>query len=140
FAAWRSFSRWLQRGWRAIHRELGLRPSYFRAFEWTPGSDLRGHPHFHIWLLCPFIDFHEALEEWRKALIAAGVVFAPGETPILDIREIVARPNEFMHELVKGDDAIKFSLVVTTRAGEDVAEYITGWSLAAEILGSRVPV
>jgi hypothetical protein len=47
--------------------------AWLRNFEWTPGkSDLLGHPHFHIWLLCPYIDEKVIRHFWRCALRTVG--------------------------------------------------------------------
>jgi len=46
--------------------------AWFRTFEWTPGRDGRGHPHFHFWLLCPFLDPHFVRRAWAQALRTAG--------------------------------------------------------------------
>ncbi len=74
FEAWPEFARRVQRwerqgtvqdgvskhpdGRKKVRRDL---TAYYRAFEWTPGADDLGHPHFHIWLHSPFLeedDFH----------------------------------------------------------------------------------
>jgi hypothetical protein len=46
--------------------------AWFRTFEWTPGSDGRGHPHFHFWLLSPYLDVAFLRQAWAQALHTAG--------------------------------------------------------------------
>ena len=45
-----------------VERVRGLCHSV-RVFEWTPGADGNGHPHFHVWHFGPYIP-HELLVEW----------------------------------------------------------------------------
>lgn len=75
YAAWKIFLKRLN-GW--IRKKLGptkaerkegiehtvreVGTCWHRAFEWTPGADGMGHPHFHLWMLSPWIpeqDEHE---------------------------------------------------------------------------------
>lgn len=37
-----------------------------RVFEWTPGADGQGHPHFHVWHFGPYIP-HDMIEAWWSA-------------------------------------------------------------------------
>jgi len=68
--AWEHFRRWLGRQLEeevpGPRRRVGGRlekrrrrriigTSYSRGFEWTPGEDGMGHPHFHLWVLSPFL-------------------------------------------------------------------------------------
>lgn len=55
FRAWRFFSLALNRYWRRVEKHTGSRPVHHRAFEWTPGRDLKGHPHFHVWMFSPYL-------------------------------------------------------------------------------------
>jgi hypothetical protein len=58
------FARFRRGQWTEKHMTLGRahaeRPfspeRFYRFFEWTPGHDQLGHPHFHVWLLCGWID------------------------------------------------------------------------------------
>jgi hypothetical protein len=44
---------------------------WVRHVEWTPGSDLQGHPHYHFWFLGPYLP-HAILEAiWTRAVLAA---------------------------------------------------------------------
>lgn len=52
---WAALSRFWKR-FRKLNKPLfadGL--EFYRCFEWTPGSDGLGHPHFHVWLLAPWL-------------------------------------------------------------------------------------
>jgi len=71
--AWRAFTNRL-RQWA---REVVKRPiAWYRAFEWTPGNDELGHPHFHVWLFSPFLPVKSVQRWWRAALAAEGVEIA----------------------------------------------------------------
>jgi hypothetical protein len=50
--AWRLFRRWMRDYWRERDAP-GVK--WYSAQEWTPGDDGKGHPHRHIWILCPFV-------------------------------------------------------------------------------------
>lgn len=41
--------------------------SSLRVFEWTPGDDGLGHPHFHVWLFSPFLDVAWLRSLWSRA-------------------------------------------------------------------------
>jgi hypothetical protein len=45
-----------------------LSAEFFRVFEWTIGDDGRGHPHLHVWLLCPYLERDELQRWWGEAL------------------------------------------------------------------------
>lgn len=52
FAAWPIFLRIF----RKVFRQLGIEPpTVHRSFEWTPGNDGQGHPHFHCYMFSPFV-------------------------------------------------------------------------------------
>ncbi len=68
----RRFTRELQRHLRAPWGETvppTVGACWHRCFEWTPGEDGLGHPHFHMWLLSPWIP---VADEHRIASVAAG--------------------------------------------------------------------
>lgn len=70
FEAWPRFLRKVNRHWRD-RRERHA--TYHRAFEWTPGkSDAHGHPHFHVYLWCPWIDARYLTSLWAEALREVG--------------------------------------------------------------------
>jgi hypothetical protein len=136
FEAWRTFSRWFQKSWRELPGSHGVKPAFHRSFEWTPGNDGLGHPHFHVWLLCPFLPYKDARAVWRTALEHAGMVLDDDEPTIIHISEVRTRPAEFGHELLKGADAVRFAKLDI--GGEDVFEYATGWSIVDVARDGRV--
>ena len=159
FEAWRRFTISLRKHWLgqriSVLLGLGLKRSearararveqriaperYYRFFEWTPGHDLKGHPHFHVWMLCPFLDRDWVSSTWAASL--RGVGCALEVSPIVDVREIRTRPNEMARELLKTKDAIKLSrLEIVGRAGQDLIEYADGWTIVDAVASGRVPV
>lgn len=40
---------------------------YSQQFEWTPGDDGQGHPHWHTWLFSPYLPHAMAERVWRQA-------------------------------------------------------------------------
>ncbi|MGC4088725.1 MAG: hypothetical protein QM756_12670 [Polyangiaceae bacterium] len=71
---------------------------WFRVFEWTPGADGFGHPHFHVWIFSPFIHVNSVCEWWRHALESVG-----GEVVdhvVVDLRA-VTEPSDASNELIK---------------------------------------
>jgi hypothetical protein len=78
----KALKRWLQP---ATHSSA---VAWFRTFEWTPGKDGRGHPHFHWWMLCPYLDREVVLEAWAQALRTAGVQRATKDNVIVYIQEV----------------------------------------------------
>jgi hypothetical protein len=80
-------------------RSLNIRAvEWFRVFEWTPGTDGFGHPHFHVWLFSPFIDKELVRDWWRHALEGAG--YPVGEHLVIDLRR-VEDPTSAARELIK---------------------------------------
>jgi len=63
---WRRFRAWL---W---HR-VGARP-FVLVWEFTPGDDGKGHPHAHVAIPLPFIEYDKCREEWERATDGAGLV------------------------------------------------------------------
>jgi hypothetical protein len=157
FAAWRLFTialrkHWLERA-AAGHVAGGMKKSealtraraeharsperFYRFFEWTPGHDQLGHPHFHVWMLCGWIDHRWIASTWGACLRRAGACFE-GEA-IVDVRQIRTRAGEWMRELVKLRDAVKLSrLELEGRGGEDLVEYADGWTIVDASNGGRV--
>jgi hypothetical protein len=83
---------------------------WFRVFEWTPGEDGLGHPHFHLWLFSPFIDVDLIREWWAHALAAEGCA---ATRVIVDIKA-VTDPRTAAVEL------IKYMLKDITASGEKI--------------------
>lgn len=70
--AWPFFVRSLNAWVRRLSADERRVFSWFRAFEWTPGSDGLGHPHFHVWALSPFLPQDLLSDWWRAALEKSG--------------------------------------------------------------------
>jgi hypothetical protein len=157
FAAWRLFTIALRKHWleraagaytaggmkkrEALARARAERARsperFYRFFEWTPGHDRLGHPHFHVWMLCGWVDHGWIARTWGACLRRAGARFE-GD-PIVDVRQIRTRAGEWMRELVKLRDAVKLSrLEIEGRGGEDLVEYADGWTIVDASNGGRV--
>jgi hypothetical protein len=68
--AWPRFLRKVNRHWKARHEGHVI---YHRAFEWTPGrKDEHGHPHYHVYLWCPWVDAKILAEWWAESLREVG--------------------------------------------------------------------
>jgi hypothetical protein len=78
--------------------------AWFRTFEWTPGTDRHGHPHFHFWLICPYLDPLVLRRAWAQALCTAGFPRQTVENVVLDLREVrdgIGVANEVIKYLTK---------------------------------------
>lgn len=148
FAAWTFFARSLQ-GYFRSNREAfhGEKADYYRAFEWTPGDDGRGHAHFHIWLLAPYLEQSMLREWWRSALKKANVPIptydddhekAGEEKPVnVHITSVenpkgkYSRDEHFERELLKSDRALQEFAKMTVRehGGVRIVRYADGWSI-----------
>lgn len=100
--AWTRLLRWLNRS--GLFSAQGV--AWYRVLEWTPGSDGLGHPHIHLWAICPWIDRTRLLAAWRSALSACGYRWADDDAqPVIDVRSVKARhgrtDDSIAHELVK---------------------------------------
>jgi hypothetical protein len=92
--AWQRFLRKLNRFW----KETDVRSAeWLRVLEWTPGDDERGHPHFHLWILSPFLPRETVERWWREALMET--THEPVAKVIIDIREVQGNAAE--RELIK---------------------------------------
>lgn len=125
-------------------------PPLHRAFEWTPGSDGLGHPHYHVWMLCPWLDSGMVAAMWTEALREVGV-------PI-EGRAIVTlqRFRDFnfsaVGELMKGGvndrKALEWSRLYAGTARRahrrggpaNAFEYADGWTIADAIVDARPEV
>lgn len=104
----------LKAAWKRLLRDLNrevFRPAarakahWYNSHEWTPGADELGHPHVHVWLLCPFLPRAWLIERWRLALAREGFQWRDGEQPIVDIRMAKGDRNG------RGDDSIASELI-----------------------------
>lgn len=133
--AWRVFTvKWLQPWARKVRRLCKGRVRWYRALEVTPGADLFGHPHFHVWMLSPFVDRDALQDAWNLAVATVVGAPFPGGDVVLDIKQIRQRPEEIRRELLKGrGHALRFG-----RAGEDVIAYADGWTIVDVAGGDRI--
>jgi hypothetical protein len=100
FAAWVLMLKSLNRWFLGIAGYAKKFVAWVRNFEWTPGQDGVGHPHFHIWLLCPFINEEVLRHFWRCALRTAGYSKESTRWCILKINQVWT-PDGAARELIK---------------------------------------
>jgi hypothetical protein len=63
----------LRRFWKPALQGTGLHAvPWRRQYEWTPGTDGLGHPHVHVWALCPYLPKEMLREWWYRALCNVG--------------------------------------------------------------------
>jgi hypothetical protein len=78
--------------------------AWTRAIEWVDSSDGAGHPHAHIWALCPYLPQWEMTRAWRAALASSDPPYKDASAwpiPIrVDIRR-VRRARDVAAELIK---------------------------------------
>lgn len=104
-AAWKRMLRDLNRlVFTPASRARGVEVHWYAAQEWTPGEDGLGHPHVHVWVLCPWLDRAWLVERWTAAIAAEGHVWEEGETAILDVRAAKGRNG-------KTDDSVADELI-----------------------------
>jgi hypothetical protein len=94
FATWPIFLKLLNDHFRAIRVKS---VEWVRVFEWTPGTDGLGHPHFHLWMFSQFIDHALLRDLWRRALSRVGCDVA---APIVHV-EVVTDGERAARELIK---------------------------------------
>lgn len=147
----------MNRKMRDYFTEAGIEfVQFHRAFEWTPGSDGLGHPHFHVYLFCPWIDVAMLRAMWAEALREVGVPVLKrkdGTNVIsVDLRSLRSfGPNE-LHELMKGGrkGALELAKVEAVDGrpiqgqlyesrmhhgpGNDSFKYADGWTIG-DVLG-----
>ena len=90
FRAWRHFSLAMQEWAREVRNLTGQRVEWYRSFEWTPAGadDGMGHPHFHVWNLCPYPPRGEqSIAEWWSAALAREEVYISPDRVIVGLRE-----------------------------------------------------
>ena len=147
-AAWPLFARKLGTYWKQAHK-AGARallpnasggldlPPMHRAFEWTPGKDGLGHPHFHVWMLCGWLPAELVSAWWTEALRAVGVPLEPGQRVRVDVRRFQSFDANAVGELVKdGRDrrAIEWARLYEAGAPRDAFQYADGWTIG-DVIG-----
>lgn len=77
----------MPRGKAAARDELDLFElvNTLRVFEWTPGDDGKGHPHYHVWLFSPYLDHWHLRWLWARAYAD---VMQPTRVCILPIADV----------------------------------------------------
>lgn len=100
-AAWTKFLKLVN----ANLRDHGIsHVEWLRAFENEQGSDGEGHPHFHLWMLAPWLDVRELREFWRCALADVGFPIHYDDELVIDLRAIRGKDgaaNEIIKYLTK---------------------------------------
>lgn len=104
FEAWPRFLRKVNRHWKAAKQTA---VDYHRAFEWTPGKrDEHGHPHFHVYLWCPWVDVALLRAWWAESLLEVGwpVAYTDDGAPEVRIKLQMLRSFglDAVRELLKG--------------------------------------
>lgn len=168
FRAWRTFTLELQEWAREVQELTGERPRYYRGFEWKQCADGQGHPHFHVWMLCPYPVTKDGNGEmalavwWSKALAKERVFIAPDRV-IIGFREAhdawisreVAKGSLELGEGKRKKPALQGAIdlgpvgkvklqpgdrVVTVEGSERIFKYIEGWCLDdRDQDGNRIP-
>lgn len=116
-------------------------PPMHRAFEWTPGKDGLGHPHFHVWMLAPFIPKTTIAAMWRDALRDVGVPLAPDALIIVEIKNFRDFDGAAVGELIKGGSRKALEWSRLYRHGPANAfEYADGWTIAKALETARPDV
>jgi hypothetical protein len=111
-------------------RLLTLRVANVRSFEWTPGHDGQGHPHFHVWFWGPFLDTEKLREWWAESLTSCGVKVQPEELVHAYLREV--KSKWIVKEVIKGKDkyTTRRLKLISERADADGSHpfsYVEGW-------------
>lgn len=137
FRAWPELSRKLGQFWR---KRFEHSVAYHRSFEWTSGSDHKGHPHFHVYLFSPFVDLDVVREWWALALRRVGWPVledevSPGVFRSRVMVHVKGLPGWNLHavrELMKGGkrSAIDLSRIGGDGAGADAFSYADGWTMS----------
>lgn len=131
-------------------------PPMHRAFEWTPGGDGLGHPHFHVWMLCPWTSSALLQRWWTEALREVGVPLEAGAEAIVTFQRFRDFNPNATNEIIKGatkkavDVEGRISVVGTKKALEwsrlykhgpkNAFEYADGWTIAAALEHARPEV
>lgn len=114
-----------------------------RAFEWTPGSDSLGHPHFHVWLWCPFLDRVLISRMWTEAILDVGSTVPRTNDGLARVQIQVFRDfnGAAMEELLKGGkrEALTLSRLYHGQGPRSAFEYADGWTLADVFASAAAP-
>lgn len=130
WAVWPKFLRLLRDAFRA---RFEAEPVLCRFFEWTPGRDGRGHPHFHAWLWSSFIPAELVSRLWADAATAAGVPEPRDGLFRVDVKELRDFDARAVRELMKGGKREALTLSRLYKKGSAAFDYAEGWTLT-EIL------
>lgn len=78
--------------------DIGVKSvEWLRVFEWTPGTDGLGHPHFHLWMFSQYLEQELLRDFWQRALFRVGCGAA---APIVHV-EAVTDGQSAARELIK---------------------------------------
>ncbi len=112
FSAWREFSNSMSRHFRSKARckkdaalRAGVRPWWHAAWETTPGADGFGHPHWHVWIVCPFVSQDLIREWWAAALRKEGIAVSAADLIKPVLREV--KCESIVNEVFKGKHRIR---------------------------------
>ncbi|NBU16398.1 MAG: hypothetical protein EBS48_05175 [Actinobacteria bacterium] len=116
-------------------------PPMHRAFEWTPGGDALGHPHFHVWILAPHIPATVIAQLWRDALRAVGVPLEADAYVRVQIKAFRDFDRNAVGELIKAGDrrALEWSRLYK-HGPANAFEYADGWTIADALREARPDV
>lgn len=131
FEAWKIFSRSMQRDLRRRRKWDPMGQVWMhRAFEWTPGGDALGHPHFHVWLLCPFISLDVLREMWTEALELAGIGMEG--FAVVNITRFETLSPALAREIIKGGQkkALNYSGKKESNEIGSAFDYADGWAIS----------
>ena len=112
FSAWRTFNKKLAAHWSSrtrLERDAALRqkvrPVWHAAFETTPGADGLGHPHWHVWMVSPFLHQEDIRRWWAESLRAEGIAVSASQLIKPVLREV--KCANIVNEVFKGRDRIR---------------------------------
>lgn len=123
-------------------------PPMHRAFEWTPGKDGLGHPHFHVWMIAPFIPAETIAAMWRDALRAVGVPIERDAYVRVQVKRFRDFDRNAVGELIKAGtrQALEWSRLYKQKAiaaaggPRNAFEYADGWTIAEALETARPEV
>ena len=143
FSAWRTFNKKLAAHWSSRKRRAGdhalrqkIRPVWHAAFETTPGADGLGHPHWHVWMVSPFIRQEDIRRWWAESLQKEGIAVSASQLIQPVLREV--KCANIVNEVYKGKDRIRIVPKEPKRVAKQDAKaggrphhvnYIEGWTI-----------